>query len=73
MSRHILVLNGSSRAKSTNGLFIEAIIRMAGIARSSRSTLLLRICPTSTRTLMLTRHHLQWPTSASCLPKRRAC
>lgn len=30
MLRHILVLNGSTRAKSTNGLFIEAIIRMAG-------------------------------------------
>ena len=27
---NILVLNGSTRAKSTNGLFIEAIMRMAG-------------------------------------------
>lgn len=30
MLRRILVLNGSTRARSTNGLFIEAIIRMAG-------------------------------------------
>ncbi len=30
MPRRILVLNGSTRAKSTNGLFIEAIIRLAG-------------------------------------------
>ncbi|MBK7086726.1 MAG: NAD(P)H-dependent oxidoreductase [Flavobacteriales bacterium] len=29
MSAKILVLNGSTRAKSTNGLFIEAIIRLA--------------------------------------------
>lgn len=30
MPLKILVLNGSTRAKSTNGLFIEAIIRLAG-------------------------------------------
>lgn len=30
MAKRILVLNGSTRARSTNGLFIEAILRMAG-------------------------------------------
>ena len=30
MLQKILVLNGSTRVRSTNGLFIEAIIRMAG-------------------------------------------
>ncbi|MEO8588159.1 MAG: NADPH-dependent FMN reductase [Flavobacteriales bacterium] len=30
MPKRILVLNGSTRARSTNGLFIQAIVRMAG-------------------------------------------
>lgn len=30
LTRNILVLNGSTRTKSTNGLFIEAIMRLAG-------------------------------------------